>query len=74
MAKGLRVTVNSDEPAYFGGYIGENYRQAAEALQLTRAELVTMARNSLLASFVTDLERAPWLAALDALTVEYSSE
>lgn len=70
LARGLRVTINSDDPAYFGGYVGENYLQTAEALGLTRAELVTLARNSLLASFVTDLERAPWLASLDALTVE----
>ena len=68
--RGLRVTVNSDDPAYFGGYVGENYLQTAEALRLTRGELVTLARNSLLASFVTDAERAPWLAALDALAAE----
>lgn len=70
LARGLRVTINSDDPAYFGGYVGENYLQTAQALDLTRAELTTLARNSLLASFVTDLERAPWLAALDALVVE----
>lgn len=70
MARGLRVTINSDDPAYFGGYVGENYLQTAQALGLTRSELTTLARNSLLASFVTDLERAPWLAALDALVVE----
>jgi adenosine deaminase len=68
--RGLRVTVNSDDPAYFGGYVGENYLQTAEALHLTHGELVTLARNSLLASFVTDAERAPWLAALDALAAE----
>lgn len=70
LARGLRVTLNSDDPAYFGGYVGENYLQTAQALGLTRAELTILARNSLLASFVTDLERAPWLASLDALTVE----
>jgi adenosine deaminase len=63
--QGLRITVNSDDPAYFGGYIGQNFLAIAQALQLTRAELVTLARNSLLASFVTDAERAPWLARLD---------
>ena len=68
--RGLRVTVNSDDPAYFGGYVGANYLQTAEALHLTHGELVTLARNSLLASFVTDAERAPWLAALDALAAE----
>jgi len=61
---GLRVTVNSDDPAYFGGYIGANFLAVAEALQLSRADLATLARNSLLASFVTPAERAPWLEAL----------
>ena len=64
---GLRVTVNSDDPAYFGGYLAQNYLEVAEALDLSRAELATLARNSLLASFVTDAERAPWLEALAAV-------
>lgn len=68
--RGLCVTIHSDDPAYFGGYIGQNYLAVAEALGLTRAELKTLARNSLQASFLTDLERAPLLASLDALTVE----
>jgi adenosine deaminase len=61
---GLRVTVNSDDPAYFGGYVAQNYLEVAEALDLSRADLVTLARNSLLASFVSDAQRAPWLEAL----------
>lgn len=64
---GLKVTINSDDPAYFGGYVLENYRQTAEALQLSRAELQRLARNSLEAAFVDDAERAPWLARLEAL-------
>ena len=64
---GLRVTVNSDDPAYFGGYIAENFRAVAEALELSRADLATLARHSLEASFVTDAERAPWLVQLAAL-------
>jgi adenine deaminase len=64
---GLRVTINSDDPAYFGGYIGQNYLETAQALALSRAELVALARNSLLASFVTDAERAPWLERLEAV-------
>jgi len=66
---GLKVTINSDDPAYFGGYVLENYRQTAEALQLSRAELKRLARNSLEAAFVGDAERAPWLAQLEALGV-----
>ncbi len=65
---GLKVTINSDDPAYFGGYVLENYRQTAEALGLSRAELARIARNSLEAAFVDDAERAPWLARLESLT------
>lgn len=64
---GLKVTINSDDPAYFGGYVLENYRQTAEALGLTRTELACIARHSLEAAFVDDAERAPWLARLEAL-------
>lgn len=64
---GLKITINSDDPAYFGGYIGQNYLETAQALQLSRAELKRIARNSLEASFVPESLRAPWLARLDAL-------
>jgi adenosine deaminase len=64
---GLKVTINSDDPAYFGGYVLENYRQTAAALGLSRAELACIARHSLEAAFVDDAERAPWLARLEAL-------
>ena len=55
LAKGLNVTINSDDPAYFGGYVNENYLAVAEALSLTREELEQLARNSFEASF--DRER-----------------
>lgn len=64
---GLKVTINSDDPAYFGGYIAKNYAETAVALGLSRAQLKRIARNSLEAAFVGDAERAPWLARLDAL-------
>jgi len=67
---GLRATINSDDPAYFGGYIGENYRQAATARGLDRDALVTLARNSFLGSFLTDDEVARHTAALDAYVAE----
>ncbi len=47
LARGLKVTINSDDPAYFGGYVNENY----EALELTREEYEQLARNSFEASF-----------------------
>lgn len=63
---GLRVTIHSDDPAYFGGYVAENYRATAEALGLTRADLLLLARHSILASFLPEPERNRLLAELDA--------
>lgn len=62
---GLRATINSDDPAYFGGYVADNYRAAASARNLSRADLVTLARNSFLGSFLPDEAVAGHLAALD---------
>jgi adenosine deaminase len=66
LALGLRATINSDDPAYFGGYINDNYRAAAASRGLDAAQLATLARNSFLGSFLTAEEQAPHLAALDA--------
>jgi adenosine deaminase len=63
---GLRATVNSDDPAYFGGYLGDNYRAVVEAGGITRADIVTLARNSFLGSFLDEAEKAQHLAAVDA--------
>jgi adenosine deaminase len=49
---GLRATIHSDDPAYFGGYIGENFRATATARKLTREQVITLARNSFLGSFI----------------------
>lgn len=63
---GLCATVNSDDPAYFGGYINANFVQTVRALGLTRAEVATLARNSFEASFVDPPRRDAWLAQVDA--------
>lgn len=63
---GLRATINSDDPAYFGGYVNDNYRAAAKGRGLDRAELATLARNSFLGSFLGEEEIAGHLARLDA--------
>jgi len=63
---GLKATVNSDDPSYFGGYVGANYLAVADALDLSRAELVTLARNSFTGSFLDDAAKARHLAAIDA--------
>jgi adenosine deaminase len=63
---GLRATINSDDPAYFGGYVNDNYRAVAAGRGLGRAELATLARNSFLGSFLNEEEKAAHIARLDA--------
>lgn len=65
LANGLRATINSDDPAYFGGYIGENYRAVAAARGLSRTALAALARNSFLGSFLDDQEITEHLQKLD---------
>jgi adenosine deaminase len=66
LREGLRATINSDDPAYFGGYIADNYRAAAAARGLDRRDLAMLARNSFLGSFLPDDAVARHLATLDA--------
>jgi adenosine deaminase len=66
MDAGLMCTVNSDDPAYFGGYVAANYTQTAAALGLTNAELVALARNSFQASFIDDDAKRRYQAEIDA--------
>ena len=61
---GLCVTVNSDDPAYFGGYVGENYIAAAHGLGLGRDDVVHLACNSFRASLLPEAEKQSWLAAV----------
>lgn len=63
---GLCATVNSDDPAYFGGYVGENLAGVSQALGLDDGALVQLARNSFEASFLDDSVRARHVAELDA--------
>ncbi|WP_428630922.1 adenosine deaminase [Sphingopyxis sp.] len=63
---GLRATVNSDDPSYFGGYVNANYLAVADALDLSKADLLTLARNSFTGSFLDDAAKAKHLAAIDA--------
>ncbi len=66
--RGVRVTINSDDPAYFGGYVLDNYVAIAEALDLSREDLITLARNSIEAAFLSVDEKDALLADLDAVT------
>lgn len=65
---GLKVTINSDDPAYFGGYLATNFVETARALALDAAALKRIARNSLEASFVDAGLREAWIAQLEAMT------
>jgi len=62
---GLKATCNSDDPAYFGGYLGENWRRTAEAVDLSREDLFTLAKNSFSGSFLTEAEAVKHMAAVD---------
>jgi adenine deaminase len=62
---GLRVTVNSDDPAYFGGYLLENYLAVQRGLGLTRADIVQLAANSIAASFLPPAEKQKWLDRIE---------
>jgi adenosine deaminase len=64
---GLLVSINSDDPAYFGGYVADNYVGTAETFDLTADQMMQVARNSFLASFLSDEERQPHLEAIDSL-------
>ncbi|CAL1692464.1 Adenine deaminase [Brevundimonas subvibrioides] len=66
LRQGIRVTLNSDDPAYFGGYVNENYRQLAVAVGLTREQLTLMARNSFAGSFLDDAAKAERIAEVEA--------
>ena len=64
---GVCVTVNSDDPAYFGGYLLENYLAVQQALDLSKSDLALLARNSIEASFLAGSEQRRWYAAIAAV-------
>jgi adenosine deaminase len=64
-SRGVRVTVNSDDPAYFGGYVVDNYVAVAPALGLGREDLTQLARNSFQAAFLSDDDRETFLRELE---------
>jgi adenosine deaminase len=69
---GLKATINSDDPAYFGGYLGANWTQTAQALDLSREQLITLARNSFQGSFLPPEAVARHLADIDAYAAQIS--
>ena len=70
---GVAVTLNSDDPAYFGGYVNENWVQTMAALNLSAAQAWRMARNSFEASFATAAQREALCAALDTYVMNFAA-
>ncbi|HEX8470835.1 MAG TPA: adenosine deaminase [Brevundimonas sp.] len=66
LRQGLKITLNSDDPAYFGGYVNENYRQLAAAVDLSREQLTLLAKNSFEGSFLTSAEKSVYIDEIDA--------
>jgi adenine deaminase len=66
MDANLHVTINSDDPAYFGAYVSDNLVACQRTFRLTLADVVTLARNSFTAAFMTEADKAAACATLDA--------
>lgn len=66
LARGLCVTINSDDPAYFGGYIADNYLAVQRALNLSPVSLARIAKNSFEAAWLADADKRRWIAGVDA--------
>lgn len=71
---GLKVTVNSDDPAYFGGYLNQNFLAAFAHLDLDANDAYTLARNSFEASFVSEDIKAGWIAQLDQTFARFATQ
>lgn len=69
---GLSITVNSDDPSYFGGYMNDNYIAIVDALDLSADEIITLAKNSFTGSFLSDVEKARHLDHVDAAVAQFS--
>ena len=69
LQQGVHVTVNSDDPSYFGGYMNDNFIAIAESLDLTADELKNLAINSFEASFISDEEKLKWTNEIKCLSV-----
>ncbi|GGO83124.1 adenine deaminase [Marinobacterium nitratireducens] len=71
LARGVKVTVNSDDPAYFGGYIAENFVEMHRQLGLNRDQAVALSRNAFESAFVSDGEKAALIKRLDDFVANY---
>ena len=67
---GLNVTLNSDDPAYFGGYMNDNFEAVDASLDLSYEQLATLAKNSFKGSFLSEAEIAPYITEIDSLLAQ----
>jgi len=70
--RGLKATVNSDDPAYFGGYMTENFQAVSEALPLTETDLIKISRNAVEASFASDSRKQELRQEIDRFEEAWS--
>jgi len=63
--KGLMVTVNADDPSFFGGYLLKNYTELSEHLGMTREQAARLAANSINASFISDELKSTYIQKLE---------
>jgi adenosine deaminase len=68
---GLRATVNSDDPSYFGGYLNDNYIRTADAVGLSKANIVTLVENGFTGAYLSDARRAELLGELAAVVEQH---
>jgi adenosine deaminase len=66
MSKGLKVTINSDDPAYFGGQINQNFEAIQNALNLSKKDLIELAKNSFKYALLPEAEKTKYLKEIDA--------
>ena len=71
---GIIATINSDDPAYFGGYVLANYVAVRDALHLTVNDIVTLARNSITASLADEQDKERWFGEIDAIAMREASD
>ena len=71
---GLLVSVNSDDPSYFGGYLNDNYRAVHQALDLSEQDIITLAKNSFASSFLDDKQKQRAMDAVDSAAKKLSTK
>lgn len=68
---GVQISINSDDPAYFKGYISDNYYAVAQKYQLTQAQIIQLAKNSFTAAWISDQQKQLYLAEIDRYVQQF---